>query len=240
MEEETALFRTFADTKVTREGILEFADKYGSLGGDVRRIVLRVSKTSTSKRDRQSRPDKAEPFSVWIQEIAAMKRAVELWDMLRESEEDELSRYIVWDGEDELPYYDSHPDSIDSETPREGNMAHRITLHGKTRRRNWQYFQTGDLIQPAWNQLSKEINRGIEDRVLPALLWDSSYSRMILMLEPNSLIGAMWLQFAHAVSGEQEYRRCLTCDKWIAINSQQSRMKYCSGKCRQKSYRNRR
>lgn len=72
--EEPALFRTFASTALTEEGILDFATKYGPLGAEYFRI----------KHDKpHKRVHLGETFKLWQGNIRWMNRAVQIWDAYR-------------------------------------------------------------------------------------------------------------------------------------------------------------
>lgn len=41
---------------------------------------------------------------------------------------------------------------------------------------------------------------------------------MELKFEPNSLLGAVWLQFALAISGDKHYRQCPGCQNFFEVS----------------------
>jgi hypothetical protein len=107
---------------------------------------------------------------------------------------------------------------------------------------------TGEMIQD-WTQQIKHLRRAIsaweraERRpvmeaiapfltdVLPCFVSDKQSSRLVFV--PQNLLAAIWLQFALAVQGGKEFRRCGGCDAWI------DRGLYCNAACRQRAYRKR-
>ena len=82
LQEHTGLFREFADTAPTQEGILEFANKFGRLGGGIEEGNLL---------------GRGERFRSWVSEIRVMHSAVSMWDMVREGDTKGLSHIIEWD-----------------------------------------------------------------------------------------------------------------------------------------------
>lgn len=54
-------------------------------------------------------------------------------------------------------------------------------------------------------------------------------------------MGAIWLQFEDAVSGNKEYRKCLECGTpfEVAFGVARDDKSYCSNSCRSKAYRER-
>ena len=153
-----ALFREFADAKISPEGANAFADKYGLL---------------------HTRDD-IEPVEYFFDEINRMRSAVEMWESGLE-------------------------------------------------RRNW-----APLIQ-AFDRHTRgaaSIKFGIA----------SDADRLALHITPNSLISAMWLQFAQAVSVNTQLQRCLWCPTWFVYGTGTGRRKsahFCSDKCRKAMHRHR-
>lgn len=63
----------------------------------------------------------------------------------------------------------------------------------------------------------------------------------MVLIEPDNLLSAMWLQFAIAIEEGKQYRRCKYCRTWFGIHPGTSRSdrQYCSDSCRYKAYRER-
>lgn len=79
LRDEPALFRTFADLTTTPDAIVSFADRYGLLGGSVKRELV------------MEEPDRmwigrVERVASWRDEIAAMRSVVQAWDRARRGE----------------------------------------------------------------------------------------------------------------------------------------------------------
>ena len=64
---------------------------------------------------------------------------------------------------------------------------------------------------------------------------------MSLYFVPNSLVGALWLQFARAVDGRKKYERCGECKTWfeVSLDAARTNRRYCKDPCRFKAYRRR-
>jgi endonuclease YncB( thermonuclease family) len=109
--EHTGLFRTFADTRPTREGILEFANIYGNLGAEFDALdtldAMEQPLHSYSPWDERAEPyDEAcrgladqyrstDTLRRWQSQIAQMRRCVEAWDRVRRGQAgDETVREI--------------------------------------------------------------------------------------------------------------------------------------------------
>jgi hypothetical protein len=67
-----------------------------------------------------------------------------------------------------------------------------------------------------------------------------------LCVSPRGLWGAMMIQFAQAVTGEREHRRCPECGKWFVLGLGEKKARAdridrvtCSGACRTRLHRRR-
>jgi hypothetical protein len=84
------------------------------------------------------------------------------------------------------------------------------------------------------------LNERIEKLVAPRLLWNNpDFTHLQLHIRPNSLLGALWLQFVQAVNGNKKYRRCQECGAWFVLDpatARKSRL-FCSDLCRNRAFR---
>lgn len=62
-----------------------------------------------------------------------------------------------------------------------------------------------------------------------------------LCIRPSELCGALWIQFALAIDGSQNFRSCSVCQTWFPVAAGRSRTdkEYCSDACRMRAYRKR-
>jgi hypothetical protein len=102
-------------------------------------------------------------------------------------------------------------------------------------------FVRGDLVKPALHYVQSTVNRQLEGRASPRLLWNANRERLGLYLVPESLIGALWLQFARAVERDSQFRQCAECSIWfeLAPGTARTDKVYCTTPCRAKAYRKR-
>jgi hypothetical protein len=102
-------------------------------------------------------------------------------------------------------------------------------------------FVRGDLVKPALHYVQSVINKQLQKRASPRLLWDANRERLGLYIVPEGLIGALWLQFARAVERDSQFRQCAECGIWfeLAPGTARSDKLYCSTPCRTKAYRKR-
>src|ERR1035441_8390476 len=214
----TGLFKQLADTPATEEGILQFANKYGHLGGVASVPIAVPGEPDTSS---------GEPFEEWKVSILRLRDIVLTWEAAHEPNKEILSAYIRW--EPGGVFYRSVGDAtlIASETAAE-LMAR---------------FTPGDLVMPAMYIVQRRINERLSEYgVTPKLLWNRSEGGLVLRLSAHSLIGAIWLQFAKAVEGNKEYKQCQNarCRRWIEVGGNRtarSDKKFCSPSCKSDAHR---
>lgn len=62
-----------------------------------------------------------------------------------------------------------------------------------------------------------------------------------LHVVPSTLLGAMWVQLAEAVSAQREFRQCEGCRQWFTLRPGKDRptKTHCAPECRSLGYRNR-
>jgi hypothetical protein len=218
--EETGLFRTFAETELDERAILKFANAYGLLGGNFNTAAIEKGKSVVEMR--------AESLGMWKHAIAQMQSMLLIWNSARDADTSVLSQFFHWN--DRGVYYSigdrvfewiASPDDVEV----------------------FSRFTQGDLILPAMYLLQRRINlQLIEHQVTPKLLWHRGEGQLVMRVSANSLIGAMWLQFAKAVEGNRKYRQCQRqqCRKWFEVGQNttaRSDKKFCSPTCKSAAHR---
>lgn len=253
--EHSGLFRIFAETEPTREGILKFANHYGSLGDgaqapvipaeydkdseSVSRWLLRLDDSSNA-----SLPRYAEPFGAWCHQILAMRRVVGLWDMIKRRNEGDLAKRVAWfrtsDGKVHVSY-----DSDCFDPPELLPTPFRDYLMIASDEKNpelLERFQPNDLYGPAWVYIERVINSNLARRASAQSKWDNPKNdRLPFRIVPNGLLGALWLQLALAVDGDKDYRQCKQCLSWFEVSPAVGRTskRYCGNACRIRAHRER-
>ena len=239
--QESALFITFANLKPQPEEILEFANQYGLLGEEKRIYGTRFSQGET--------------LGFWEGQIQAMKKAWDLWNRTEQEDMEGLARHIHWfkdsDGRDGVAYtaqllgkevaaavskvgFKRAADKFSAEIIASAfYQSHRLEM-----------MHPGDVIVPAKYYVQKVINKHLEKRVSPKILWDVRRQPVKLRLfhMPESLIGALWLQFAQAVHGDKKFYYCDQCGSAFELDPRigaKRGRKFCSNACRSKALRNR-
>lgn len=220
-----ALFRTFADITPEEDDILLFANEYGRLTAPGEMLIV-----PSERSPREGTLDAGEPLSLWVSEIADMNQALTLWDMAQDRDVTGLSDFIHWSGNS--VHYDSGP-GLERTTRTVAHLDEEPRLIG--------ILLHGDLVTPALFQVQHVVNQHLEGRLSPKVLWDTDYTHLNLHFMPESLIGALWLQFAQAIDGNKTYRRCDECRAWFELSPEVARTtkRFCSNACRVKAYRER-
>ncbi len=226
LKAEPALFRTFADTEPSHDGIREFANEYGPLsrfGGATARMIYlvhykarpelpdaggeaaRKSAIRLPRRERTETPGGyGEIFSDWANAIRTMKDAVSLSDGLRLRDMERIASTLeakdfapqFWVPKMELP---KNPIGIAS---RAQSCLHHMISTALSR------------------QLSIELTEGLH-------------------VTMSDLLPTLWLQFAIALENSTAFRRCIQCAKWFAASNSGNQIEriYCSSGCRTRAYR---
>jgi len=236
----TGLFRTFAETPPTAEGIQSFADRFGLLGGDVTeriRLPRQRGQKSTSL-------GLGERSDLWTNAILEMRRAVELWWAVHELDTESLQQWIIWrrgpDGSGVLYRRPAEPDLeafAGKALPPSGAKIATQSHDPEVMER----FAPGDLAGPALLHVERVINRHLTNRVQARLQQDPNTARRYTGFAPDGLIGALWLQLAHAVEHDKNFRRCAECTNWFEVRPSVGRAdkEFCSNACRTRAYRRR-
>jgi hypothetical protein len=244
LESADGLFRDFAQLEKNETAIRTFANAYGLLGAGgglvslVKAPPFAVSSVATYTRIGQKQKQsfkivpRAESWAFWTNQINAMHRVVELWDAVRSlAPQRDLRRFVEWPDEASVRYHSGSKARSDWMEEWIAANTHHPELLAK--------LQYPDLVQPAWHQLQRLVNRHLaEFASCPQLEWDNG--NLYVFIQPRSLIGAMWLQFALAVDGDRKYRVCPGCGRWFEVGGGQRRTdaETCSVTCRQRRKRN--
>jgi hypothetical protein len=246
-----ALFRTFADLPYTegedaRGEVLAFANEYGDLG---RRVGVSIRDAAAGDVSTMG-----EPHVLWAREILEMRRAVDLREMINSKDYRRLSACFRWrparSGEDGGPLcdarwvYDSHPNLPRDEFPFPMRFSKGIAADevpdlaadlDDARSRN-------DLFTPATITLMRWVDQKLERHTSTRFLYNRDDGRLSLHTVPDSLLAALWLQFARAVAVDGLEYPCKGCGKWFVVSADGRKAKslFCKNACKSKDYRRRR
>ena len=231
LQDHSGLFRIFSEVEPTEEGILGFANKYGLLGADV---------TTNIRIPIPGKPDTmgvGEPIDKWKDQIALMRRVLDVWELARAGDLEGLSRLIH--AKEKLKDI-SMSQSISSGLSGLV-MSGQIILSPEGHPEILEEARAGDLVKSALLQVQYRVNEQLRGLTSPRILWDIDGTRLGLGIQPTSLLGAMWLQLARAIDGQKDYRQCKECQTWFELSPEVARTnrQYCSNACRIRAYRGR-
>jgi len=223
LEDEPGLFREFASLGGSDGEYLRFAERYGLLGLEDSAVEFSFARLGDDllSGGRATEVGAPRPWSEdlwrWDEEHRNLAWAAELWDLLRSSKEDAAQTLAG--------------------SPPRGAFSGGLAAP-----------EDSPPQAPPVNVLRMMINRQLARyRVEPFLASGKHRERqgsdpvMALHFRPHSLLGAMWLQLAFAITANQKHRRCEKCSRWFRVSPEDARTnrRYCSSACRQRGYRNR-
>lgn len=242
----TPLFVTFGQLAPTQDAILAFANQYGLLGAPVTqgfehgRLSVGLPAQQGELFDAESVSEESRDLlaryrhvgfvpHAWVDHIRAMAgitRAIQ-----KHSE-----GVSLWDG-GLLSLgigYGRHWRVVSPDP--EGAAARIETPRSKERKKAME----GPFIAYGFTAMLQKV-------VTPRVDWIASTGRFRLALEPQSLIGCLWLQAAMALSERKQLRRCIGpgCSQVIEISldhpiGRRTDAQFCSDACRARDYRGRR
>jgi transposase-like protein len=234
----SGLFRNFAATDPSLDAIKSFADRYGVLGGNLRKRIVLYGHGRGSHHPMGF----GEHVDDWIKEIMVMRLAVDLWEAARQGDSDYLEAMISWAPEHARVSIDTHPDLERGQLPEKPAYVHRAVIADERLDPEiLARFVPGDLIAPALHCMQSLVNEHLHHRASPRLLWEPNRDRLGLYIVPDGLIGALWLQFARAVERDARFRQCTECTTWFEVAPGRGRTdkQFCSTACRTRAYRKR-
>jgi hypothetical protein len=233
---ESGLYRNFACLDSSdRDSILRFANAYGMLGkGQPTNVLVEYEGKSALRRA-------VETWKTWKDEVIAMRRAVTIQDMLESGDIDGISRFVYW--KDERCLYESRSGSR-PDYPDLGDSWELIEPVEDL-------FRVGDVLMPARFLVQRWINKQLMGNTGPQLRYDVRTAKQVMQIFPTTLLSAMWLQFAQAVSGSRKHKNCPVCGTWFEIapkgvirtkngdGPKRMNRVFCSDSCKTKDYRDR-
>jgi hypothetical protein len=214
IDADSGLFRTFAERVVDATSALAFAREYGLLGR-----IGRVYPADDGDL-REPRWQVGEPVRVWIAEADRMRRALRLWDAVRQDDLASILRDPHVGG-----VVEGRSQTLGPPRPRDDDQELRRL--GR--------FTLSFLV----NERLDEHLEGIGPQVAVALVDEGG--RLIYRNRPATLLGALWLQLALAINGNKDYRSCPVCGRWWELDPIVNKINkvYCTEACRQKAWRQR-
>ncbi len=239
--EYTGLFGTFANLPLSTDGILQFANKYGSLD-EMSPLLIR---------DRQEPTvgiaiGRGGRFKHWCREIVAMQKAIDLWNGVKGQNREELQRHIAWsrDAQDgPMVHYHSHPECDTAELAimeAEREEAFEILIASNSVNKDWLEKMTPqNTILAARLALKQLIEEKLEQGLSSKMIIKPDGQDLAWSFVPANLKTAMWLQFARAVTEKLQYHCCPVCKMCFELSPpivRNTRL-FCSDACKSRGYR---
>jgi hypothetical protein len=258
----TNLWIEFANLEPDEKQIISFASKYGRLGGalecDLNGYVpvgFYAEKMLSSEALSDSHPGYwysnfyGERITDWIHEIKSIKPLFEFWSLLNSGEytilEEKvqiLAKKILFKG-DFLAIEDcSRPDFTKPRYLRYPRITERFFDSEEID--NFEFHSSRDDLRHIVSAfLFKQVSGFLNGLVTARLRWDAKSHRSEIVFAPSDIIGLIWFQFAQALEGKSEFKRCEVCKEWFAIRSSEGKQRkgrtdqiICGGACRVKKY----
>jgi hypothetical protein len=182
--------------------------------------------------------------SSWATQGRILRHAVALWEKVQSNDPSPLERHFSWGVEDrsgQWLLYDSHPHLPRGEpAPAPEERIEELLATEKNAPQLWAQVASRNVIVAAKLLIQRIINDQLATAAELRLLWDPREQAFSLHVVPRTLLGGMWLQFAEAVQGEVELRRCQQqhCAQWFTVSRKTARMTklYCSDSCKVQAY----
>jgi hypothetical protein len=226
-KENRGLFRIFAETPRTLEGVLGFANQYGLLGGPVSRMISGGDPTVAA--------DELSPTlaATWAERGDFAGEMFEAIPSERGSESENwnwTTQIVLMQGL--LTAYEAPS----PEHPVQFNYRNFLGRSGST------------LVSPEQQLAARKVmtvtafNMMLRGVASPCLCWSDNDDSPRLEFSPRGLVGALWLQFASAIATTKSFRLCRMCNKPIEISRSggaRTDAVFCSNACKSRDYRQR-
>lgn len=219
LDDYPTLFLDFAGIEPTKENILEFVNQYGLLTESFYDKFTGSNKWGV----------RADGLRICQGEIRIMQEAVYLFELLKNSNLEELKKIFHWELNDEsskvtgIRYTHTIKDSA-------GIYKNGHWILPQTNPQIFPRFIVNDPVLPARVILQRIINDQLKKYpVRPRLLLDDS-NKLQQYLFPTSLLAAMWYQLYQAIAIGKKFKRCAYCGKWVDVTDKPYNWKACK-KC---------
>lgn len=250
--QQSALFRTFADSEPSRDGVLQFANRFGLLSsgseaeeGGFGHLIL-LPDAPGAQRGTWEPVGYGESLSRWQEEIRAMKEAVDLWLCVRGRCVKTLEQRFEWDTQSAVPALLYRSVWWNKKAPQKTYTVEGSSMSARSVGGAWVggfQVRPGDVLAPALVRIHELTNERLLRSLTPVFVWPGLGEKAEFRYHVSNLLTALWFQFAQAVIGNKLYRTCSDCGNWMetpTIERNPDRRRFCSNACRQRAYRRRR
>jgi len=235
--DKTGLCRTLADTPLTRDGVLAFANRYGALLGPSGDMIILPHRPGSAGGLQSGR---GESLDTWHDAVGHLQLVCSIWELIRKRDVEKLGQHVR--RRNGLVEFETHPHLPNDVFPPAPFIRITRTLAVEELTPTVLASKSpADVITPAFRFIQHIVNQKLAECGSPRMLWDEGKGRMTVRHVPDNLLGAIWLQMALAIERNVEFRRCTECDTWFEVSREGGRSDkiYCSSACRVKAHRER-
>ena len=239
-----ALHRKFTKLSANEDSIKLFAEQYGTLGLD-------ILNNPDSFEDLTCMCDFSfgETITEWLDEIQAMRYAIELWDAVNPPrikgkptmpDYHYLREHILWirENDNAIVAYCYSPEFYRPTTIKEAEDSPEVSVI--LRRNQLCYFIENDRVKPAMLLIQRWVNARLIRFSAHQLQWDSKRTKLIISSTVRSLLGALWLQFAQEIANPASRKMIAVCSVCGQIYScRRNSSRYCGTACKKRAQRER-
>ena len=199
-------------------------------------------------------PFYGEPMGTWQKEVSAFAPLVCVWQQIERRDRAKLEEHIIWTpGRVQFHYMVQDGERIPGPIQPQADMmellasgtsqmtVENIAADGILHPEVFRSFTHGDVYAPARFLLLKNVNQKLHGSASPHLVIDDE-GQLHPYIIPHHLLGALWLQFYRAVTGERKFRPCEICGEWMDVtelNADKRMHDVCSNRERQRRWRER-
>jgi hypothetical protein len=236
LQEHTALFIEFSETKKTKTGVLQFANRYGLLHS-VYDNLKAIAKGMSPNRVIDPAVCTADD---WFRAIQEIHNAVQLWQAIEKGEIDVDYRGLKW--KNRVIYL---PLRVVVDAYGTVQLVDTDAIAPRARDGRLSFADTSmrqALLRNARLGFWSHMNTRLTEHSTSPQLFLTKNEDWQLAFEPADLLGAMWLQFAQVVSGNYQIRVCRGCGRPFQVGAGANRRAdaiTCKDSCRQKAHRQR-
>ena len=163
-----------------------------------------------------TRPSFDEDTSIWRHHMELMSIAIISLAYIKMGDVDQLDRlFILEDGKFKvIADVINHAGKSD------------IQIIGQTPPRN--------SSEAAYHYICNVVNKNLNDSLITEISANPTNTGTDMTVHPKDLISALWLQLAHVVSRNQEFKQCAACSTFFEVKSKKRKNEkiYCSDRCR--------
>jgi hypothetical protein len=245
-EPDAALFRNFAELRPDKAAVLAFANAHGNLHDGIElRPATRTESVSGS-------PLRGTLLATWLFQLSGAQRVIGLWDLLRAGDCERLAQHLQWQATAKggmLIDFDSHPGGRGGGPALGFQRTRAVVASRDSEPELLKEFKPGDPLGPAWAYLQQDLDnhlyyvagRDAADGLAAVAAWDPKRGRPALRFEAPTLLSAVWVQLADAISNDRTFGRCEGCGRWfeIGLDAARRHRRTCSNGCRSRKARER-